>query len=72
MDVQLEIDGVQKWYNLIAEDFEKRYQGLEGLYWDNFESKIVNELIDVKDKIVLDLGCVAESRKDTLGLIIRN
>lgn len=68
MDVQLEIDGVQKWYNLIAEDFEKRYEGVKGLYWDNFESKIVNELIDVKDKIVLDLGCGSRKQKGYIGV----
>ncbi len=42
---------------MIAEEFDKRYEGVEGFYWENFENKIVNELIDVKDKVVLDLGC---------------
>ncbi|MBA7688449.1 Ubiquinone biosynthesis O-methyltransferase [subsurface metagenome] len=57
MNVHEEIKGVRTWYNLIAEEFDKRYEGVEGFYWENFESKIVNELIDVKDKVVLDLGC---------------
>ncbi len=30
---------------------------MEGFYWDNFETKIVNELIEVNGKVVLDLGC---------------
>ena len=57
MDVRSQINGVRDWYNLIAKDFDKRYEGVEGLYWENFETKIVNELIDVKGKVVLDLGC---------------
>jgi ubiquinone/menaquinone biosynthesis C-methylase UbiE len=57
MNVQSEINGVRNWYNLIADGFDKRYEGVEGLYWENFENKIVNELVNVKGKVVLDLGC---------------
>jgi len=37
MDVQSETNGVRNWYNLIADGFDKRYEGVEGLYWENFE-----------------------------------
>jgi ubiquinone/menaquinone biosynthesis C-methylase UbiE len=57
MDVQKEKDGVRVWYDCISEGFDKRYTGTEGFYWENFETKIIDELIDVKNKVVLDLGC---------------
>ncbi len=57
MNIQKDKEGVKTWYNLTAESFNKRYEGIGGFYWENFESKIVDELIDVKNKIVLDLGC---------------
>lgn len=56
-NVAEEKKGVKAWYDLIAANFDKRYEGEEGYYWDNFESRIVNELIDVAGKTVLDLGC---------------
>lgn len=42
---------------MISDSFDKRYVCIEGFYWENFESKIVDELIEVKNKVVLDLGC---------------
>lgn len=57
MDIQKEKDGVRIWYDCISEGFDKRYTGTEGFYWENFETKIIDELVDVKNKVVLDLGC---------------
>lgn len=78
MDILKEKEGVRDWYNLIVENFDKRYEGIEAFYWENFESKIVNELIDVKNKVVLDLGCgggryalsVCKRAKQVIGIDI--
>jgi len=52
-----EIKHVIEWYNLIAQGFVERYEGLEGEYWKTFEEDRILDMIDTTHKTILDLGC---------------
>ncbi|MCL4458574.1 MAG: class I SAM-dependent methyltransferase [Chloroflexi bacterium] len=71
-------NGVRRWYNETAAQFEQRYCGFGGWYYKEFEENLVHELVDVCGKDILDLGtgggrfalAVAERAKTVIGIDI--
>jgi ubiquinone/menaquinone biosynthesis C-methylase UbiE len=43
-------------YNNIADQYAKRYEGLKKVYYKKLESDVIKKFIDFKNQIVLDLG----------------
>ena len=55
-NIDKEVQGVRTWYNMVADDFQHRYEGKEGDYLFSFEDAVYDRLIDFRGKRVLDLG----------------
>lgn len=48
---------VKKIYNRVAEDYDQRYRGAEGLYYRLLETDLLFSMLpDIKDKTILDVG----------------
>ncbi|HKR64717.1 MAG TPA: class I SAM-dependent methyltransferase, partial [Thermoanaerobaculia bacterium] len=51
------VHGVRDWYNEIAVEFERRYEGAGGDFWRVFEESLAFELLGNPGRRILDLGC---------------
>ncbi len=76
--VPSQIEGAKKWYETVAEDFQNRYSGVEGIYFSEFEDNLYDRLANFIGKTFLDLGTgggrlalrVAPKVKEAIGVDI--
>lgn len=50
------MEQVRRCYNEVADRYDNRYTGLRGVYYKQLEEDFVFDLVDCKDKAILDLG----------------
>jgi ubiquinone/menaquinone biosynthesis C-methylase UbiE len=51
-----QVEGVRRWYDFVADDFQRRYEGSEGEYLQAFEDSIYDRLVKCQGRAILDLG----------------